>query len=199
MAVDDVFKVAVLGSFGNGHPWVMTHHYIQQAAETYDTAAEDLANEFLLGPATVLAQIMSVNDTIDTIEVRQVIGGLEGYDLPANLPGEESGDGLPPQVCPLVKWSTGYVGRRNRGRSYFPAGVETSQIAGELTVTFKGAVQNVANDHLEVGGGTPAKWQKVVYGKANPEADPPLTEHVAIITSAIVRTTLATQQRRKAV
>lgn len=203
MAVGDIYKLSVLGTFGVGHMWVMTHHYRQVLGTIVDTPGEDLATQFEAEVAALLAQIISTNYVINTLEVRQITGGLEAFDLPVELPGEHSGEELPPQVCPLVKWSTGLSGRRNRGRSYFPASVETTQTAGELTTTFKTAVQNVANAHLRLGESLAPTWEKVIYGypyEGDPTSTPPKlprAENVALVTSAIVRNNLATQRRRR--
>lgn len=203
MAIGDIYKLSVLGTFGSGHQWVMTHHYRQVLVTIVDTPGEDLATQFESEVASVLAQIISTNYVINTIEVRQITGGLEAYDLPLELPGEQVGEELPPQVCPLVKWATGLSGRRNRGRSYFPASVEATQTAGELSTAYKTAVQNVANAHLRLGESLAPTWEKVIYGypyegdlTATPPK-PPRDENIALVTTAVVRNNLATQRRRR--
>lgn len=197
MAIGDVYKLSVQGSFGVAHQWVMTHHYRQELAYILSTPAEGLATAYAEDVAPTLAQILSANYLIDVIEVRQVTGGLESFDYAADIPGEMAGETLPPQICPLVKWSTGLSGRRNRGRSYYPAPPESVQDAGIMGGTYKTAVQNVSDLHLTLGATVDITWQKVVYGYPNPDTDPPLDENIVVITSAVVRNILATQRRRK--
>lgn len=75
------------------------------------------------------------------------------YDVRLEADPEGEGNGLPPQVSPLISWRTGVPGRANRGRTYMgpycvdsadlsnvvgPAGDATSDFAEAMIANFTG-------------------------------------------------------------
>lgn len=197
MAIGDVYKLAVVGAFGLGQEFVNTFHYRCEDAGAGDFPS-DLALSWQLTALPNYLDLLMDSSLVVQIEVRQVTGSpLASNDLVINETGANSGEQLPPQVCPLVSWRTGLIGRRNRGRSYLPAPPENIQDAGALTTGFLESIQTFADSCKLLTGGGFGDWQLVIYGKANPDAEPPLDENIVPVTTALVRRDLATQRRRR--
>lgn len=189
MAIGDFYKLSIVGTFGLGQQFVNTLHYRQELI-TLGDPSETLANQFNDQVITGYSQIISANDVVNTIEVRQLTGSpLGAFDLAVDVQGSDAGDALPPQNAPLVSWRTGLVGRANRGRIYLPAPVEDTQTQGQLSTAYKAAAQNVADSMIEVGDLVSTFWQLVIFHQTSLTGTP--------VVSAIIRNDIATQRRRR--
>jgi len=96
--------------------------------------AEDVADKV----TELYGGLIMSSSQVQSIEVRQVTDPpLTGFDLPMDLLGGQSGDQLPPQVCGLITWRTGFIGRNQRGRIYLPAPAESLNNAGQVATSLK--------------------------------------------------------------
>lgn len=190
MALNDIYKASLVGAFGTGQQFVNTLHY-RQVLVGLANPVEELAAQIEAIVLPELVQILPNPYIVFTVEIRQVTGSpLEGTDLPVNAQGVVTGDPLPSQVCPLVSWRTGLLGRANRGRMYLPAPVEGAQVAGQLSTTFMANVQTVADSMLSLSVLGDEAFIAVIYSADNNPTGLP-------ITTAVVRQDLATQRRRR--
>lgn len=190
MAVGDLYRLAVIGKLGMGQMFVSVLHYQQMATEG-GVGARELAEAFEREALDAYcAQIPSAY-LVTQLEARQVTGGEEAFDLPVVAAGVGVGDPLPPQVCTLISWRTGFVGRKNHGRTYLPAPVEAAQVSGNLTSEVIGAYNDVAAAlmTLEREGGAGTQFSLSVYHRDDGTFTP--------VQSYIVRGQLATQRRRR--
>lgn len=196
MAIDDIYKLSIVGEYGLGQEFVNTFHY-KQLADPADPPAEALAIAFRDACIPTYLDLLLDSSEVIQLEVRQVTGGLAAFDLAIAEFGTNSGvDQLPPQVSPLVSWRTGLAGRRNRGRTYLPAPPENVQDAGALTSGFVSSITTWANTTLLLTIEDVETWQHVVYGAPCPSCTPPRSENIVNITSFLVRNDLRTQRRR---
>lgn len=197
MAVGDIYKLSVVGTFGLGQTFVNTLHYRQEIFQTNPVESITTLFNSIVIPEYV--QIINTATVVNTLEARQITGEepLLGFDLPVEEAGTITGQQLPPQVCPLVSWRTGFIGRRFRGRTYFPAPVEADQEAGQLTPGYQANLQTVADAMIQLTLLTVVIFQLVIFGAANPDVDPPLDEIITPVLTAVVRQDLATQRRRR--
>jgi len=144
-----IWKVSIVGRFGLGQTFVNTMHYRQLGAIVGSDPAELLANDVADKVTELYAGLICASSQIDAIEVRQVTDPpLTGFDLPMSVNGGQSGDQLPPQVCGLISWRTGMIGRNQRGRIYVPAPAESLNDAGQVAVGLQDAYADFATAML---------------------------------------------------
>lgn len=191
MATGDSYKLEVIGAFNFGQQFVHSLHYRQTLDFPGSTGAEQVINAWRDDCEAAFLATVPVGSGILKFVARGILGNLEQFEVPVTLiQGTRAGDPLPPNAPPIISWRTGLFGRRNRGRSYMPSGVETDQSAGEITVGFSNALSAYAttcqNITASVLGDT---FEQVVFSKTGLVVNP--------VTGFIVRGTLATQRRRR--
>jgi hypothetical protein len=193
MAINDIFKLSVVGRFPNGQEWVNVHYYKQLVTFILTQPEQGLVDDFQATVEADLLQGMNGDMFLDQYEVRQVSGGLAALDVPVGLTGTGgSGDMLSPMDCPLVSWRTGLIGRANRGRTYFPSILESLQANGVISAAGLTFYQTVADDHITLKDaltGLQSDWSKVIFH--TDASDSP------VVTTGLVRNQLATQRRRR--
>jgi hypothetical protein len=95
----------------------------------------------------------------------------------------EGGDGLPPQVTPIISWRTGNIGRQNRGRTYMGPYQTTACRETDILSPAQDAVYAFADAMI-------AHFTDVTPGEAPAFAivsrvrgtDPPTDGHYALVT-----------------
>lgn len=189
MAVNDVYKLSIVGTFGLGQTFVNTIHYKQLQAVLIPSA-ESLGAMFNDQVMEGYLDLLMNSSVVNVIETREVTPpGEEGFDTVVNLPGHLTGEQLPPMNAPLISWRTGLVGRKNRGRMYLPAPNEVSQASGALTSGYVTNAQIVADNMITLLDVVDPVWQAVIWHSVDGTSTP--------ITTAIIRLDIATQRRRR--
>lgn len=109
------------------------------AIETWATTGNPSSN---LG----LMETRNVNTELTGIRCTALGTGsdLEAFEA-SNTPGSNTGNPLPPESALVTTWYTGFVGRSNRGRSYWPGqDPDTLDTTGEVNATqVNGLVQTM--------------------------------------------------------
>lgn len=191
MAVNDVFRVSAVGRFGTGQDFVNVWYY-RQVAGSLAAPMTDLISAWQDQVQDLYMACMPAANVLDSLEIRGVTNPSLGQDQAIGAQGGQSGDALPPQTASLVSWRTGFVGRRNRGRTYLPAPVETVQSAGTLSAGMLTAMADfaVAAIALQDPANLGTAWFHLViyHHDLGTSTD---------VNSYLVRSELATQRRRR--
>lgn len=191
MAINDIFKLSVVGVFGTSQQFVNTFHYKQVFAVLIDPN-ERLAADWVANVLPLYEDILSANSVVQSIEVRALNGSLTGFDQPLTAIGNLAGESLPPQASPIITWRSAQIGRANRGRSYIPAPNEGQQAAGVLAGSYLTSMQNFADGAIAVTDvltGLVEEYHMVVYHRA--------TETSVDVLTGLPREIMGTQRRRR--
>lgn len=197
MALNDVYRMALVGVGSAGQQLVNVHHY-QQVAGTGSDEGLQLIDAWVAQASASWADCVGVDNLMTQIQIRNITQPEKGmdYSLPTPIPGEMTGEGLPPQTAGIISWRTGLIGRRRRGRTFmFPAG-ESAQNNGQWN---SGHLSNL-NDYglimLELdSAGT--SYQMVIYSA--PDTTPPPSPAVLVtpVTGVVIPIYTASQRRRR--
>lgn len=151
MALNSVFKVAMVGSYFSSDV-VLTSHYRQTLANTsVESDTDSLAAAVAEDVLPLLIPILVPAVTISRIEVRSLVppgGTLVGTDLPLSEDnvGIQDDDGLPPSVAIVIRRRTAQLGRKFRGRQYIPGTAVGWMLDGELNpANISGPLTDYAN------------------------------------------------------
>ncbi len=191
MAVNSIYKVAIVGVGGFSQDLVTTLHYRAEDATIFDTQAEDLAQAIVADVVPSFRDTFNSSSGVLTIQVRGVTDPTEGFDYsyPSLQLGSRGGDPLPPQAAGVITWTTGRVGRRFRGRAFLWAAGEGDQAGGAFTPTYQAIMSAFAEAAQYIGDGiATSHYQQVVYSRKFTLATP--------INGHVVRNTVYTQRRR---
>lgn len=125
----------------------------------------------------------------DQVEVRLKIGGeLHVAAVALTVTGGDASAMAPPQVSWLIKKTTGFAGRSNRGRFFLPGAVEGAiDAGGALTPTALSNLQIAASQFL---GDLGTLGQEMVVLHENPALTP------RVVTALVVDARVATQRGR---
>jgi len=126
MALNSVFKVAIVGTYF-GQEIVLTSHYRQTLANTsVESDTDSLAVAVQEDVLPSLIQCCVFDMIFNRIEVRSLVppgGVLLGTDLALTEDnvGTQDATGMPPSVAIVLRRRTAQLGRKYRGRQYLPA------------------------------------------------------------------------------
>lgn len=193
MATGQIYKLALVGQGPNGQKLVQTFHYRADGGPIADTQSHDLALAWIDGAVGTFLSTFTNQSNLIGIEVRGVTDPTEGYDysFPTPQAGGRAGESLPPQSSAVITWTTGKVGRRYRGRSFFWPAMEDDQAGGQWESAYITALAAFANDSMLLASSAAhAQYTQVVYSRT-----------FAISTQVsgfVVRNTVYTQRRRVA-
>lgn len=147
----------------------------------------DLVDEVLEWWTEELAPLTHNSYTCQKVEARD---NLVVFDQIAGVTGARSGDAAQPQTSALVSLTTGFIGRQNRGRMYWPGVLLDGDVYddGSINPTQRAALTG-ALSALEdkLAAHTPAAQLYILHG----------TELVpTVVTGANVQSQTATVRRR---
>jgi len=184
------------------------------------TLADDLMAVFRPGQVTAVdwktwtfTQLWGSNMTIDAPRCRRLGGkAYAGAFTPPTTGTNNATDALPPQCAMVTTLSTGFVGRRKRGRNYMFGTAEGDQIAGTYSTSVVSAAQARWNTlvtkyglNAVTGSFRLGVWSERTAsgcipnetGGGHTQIDTPHPELAfTAISSAQVRNTVFTQRRR---
>lgn len=191
MASGDIYRLAVQGTGPQVQQLVCVFHYAEPAVVIgnpgfdlvdawRDTAEADWANSF------------SSSCSITRYSVRGVTDPTFGYDLDLStpVPGEQTGDAVPPQDAAVITWTTGLIGRSYRGRSYVWPMHEGSVSAGAINSGYATALGVFATSAMSVASALLSlNWTLQVWSPTLQIATP--------VVGYVVRPYLRSQRRRQ--
>lgn len=193
MAIGDIFKLAVVSSFGLGQACVNTFHYKQLTTFLGFSPVDILAEDWQAVVQPNYLGIMPTSMLLEQLQIRQVSGGELSLDFPVAVGGTGgTGGTLPPMDCALISWRTGLIGRANRGRTYLTAPFESFQDAGTLTTGALDQYQTLADSMILIHDGITGlipHFQLVIF-HTNAADSPEVAQ-------GLVRNLIATQRRRR--
>jgi hypothetical protein len=197
MALEDVYRVAVVGIGSAGQELINVYHY-RKSAGSADNSGVLLIDAWTSNLGPDYAALISELCAIIGFEVRNLNQPEFGtdYTLPEAIQGTQEGEMLPPQTSAVISWRTGFIGRRRRGRTYvWPAG-EANQNAGQWNGPYLTLLAAFGAAATTISSGTDV-WELVIYSA--PDTDPPPSPPVLVtpVTSAVIPTFTASQRRRR--
>lgn len=167
MAINDIYRLSVEGISVAGTELVNVHYYRQVGSPGGDDGMQ-LALDWYSTVGAAYMAACSAGVAMVGFKARNLTQPQFGVDyaLPAPLNGSITGDSLPPQDTAVIRWTTGLIGKRRRGRTYmWPTG-ESQQSAGQLIpahLTLLSVIATVLPNPAGVGS-----WQKVIYSPPTP-------------------------------
>lgn len=193
MALNDVFRLSVVGS-NQGISELVNVHYYQQISAGAGVTGADLVEAWVAAALPSFLTTFSSACFVSGFEVRNMTQPEFGVDVAVDPieNGERTGQMLPPQNAPVISWRTGLIGRRRRGRSYGWPGSEDDQNAGQMNTAWQTSLALYAAAAIEVAN--LATYHKVIYSD-QPDLDPPLL--VTPVTNAVIDVILGSQRRRR--
>lgn len=205
MAVNDVFKVALVGGLFE-QEIVNVFHYQQTTANTSGISeTESLARAFFNSMITPLRACLSYEMQWGTIEARSVVVPPippVGYDYAITQQGEGEDVSMPPTVAAIIKKKTAFLGRKYRGRNYFAGiprdSVENGQIISGVLSVWETLRDAMAATITWTAGGSPG-FRPVIAAYTYSSGDDPVIDGIRVtpITSGEVDTVLRSQRRRE--
>ena len=176
MAVDDVYQLQLRSVYAGQQLMNTLHFRTKTAADPTPATALLLADDWKNAFRT--AQVTTFN--YSSWLLQQVRGGTVSYTnrpclrdggiriegaFTGAVAGAVVGDGMPPQSAIVTTLSTGFSGRRRRGRLYLPGFQEQDQSAGQLipgAVTFMQSLWATQMGKFGPGGSN-ATWQLGIW------------------------------------
>lgn len=144
------------------------------------------------GQVDILQPTMKVGQgTTDLIEVTAT---------GATSSGASAGTYMPPQVCVLVKKTTGNAGRKNRGRTYVPFASPIASVAenGHIDNAYRNGFQDAMDTFLAglVTAGAPMCIANKTFNQALPPHHVTHIDSGPLVVGYTVEGVVATQRRR---
>jgi len=205
----DVYKAALVGTLF-GQEVVVTSYWRQSGANTSDADSRTaLASAIGTSCNGNMAPQLSNSLVFNTAQIRDVVpfgdtvGGVDytGGDFP--FPGSVTTSvAAPPSTAVVTRKRTAVLGRKGRGRNYWPGVPMGSTSIGQLTSGAFAAWTTAWTAFLQTltlssGGGSVAFNPVIVGIDTKDEAGHALTYRVTDITSADVDPVLRQQRRRE--
>lgn len=194
MSVNDIYKLTIEGLGPSAQQLTNTLYY-KQTAGTADLPGTALIDAWYAQCMAAFLDLLHEDVAVTKMHTRNLSSpeyGLD-YDLSPTQAGTVEGLGLPPQCSANIQFTTGYIGKTNRGRNYlWPTAVDM-QNHGQWNETYQGAAA-IYMAALEDIDGDPNFWSLCIL-EGTGVGDPPVGVYVTEVTlDAIVRT-----QRRRVV
>lgn len=192
MALNDVFKLTLEGLGPQGQQIINTLYYRQTTTTGADEGTQLIDGWYAACSAALIAMLSNTCSFTEmhTRNLTQPLYGLD-YTLSPALAGTITGECLPPSVAGVLQFSTGFIGKRARGRNYtWPTG-ESQQNQGQWVVGFQGLATAYGNALTTVTNGG-ASYRHVTYSPA-PEGG---TELVLLVQDVALDPITRTQRRR---
>jgi len=193
MAVNSIYKLALLGRGPQNQEMVNTLYYKALTGTIFDTQSEDLIEAWMNDTELpeAFTNLFHSSCSFTGIQVRGITDPTEGADVlfDTPVPGQNTGQCLPPFTSCVVTFTTGKIGRSYRGRNFLWPTSEANQDAGMLISGYTDAVVDYAEAIQSVGSGVEtAVYAQVIWSPTLAIATP--------VTGATPRATLHLQRRR---
>lgn len=189
MAVGQVYRIAARSTFNNVDDIVNVWHYRQELV-VIGNPAEDLANQWATDLTLLYRGLFGGGVAITDLSVRPIAPATEFFDLNLGAQaGTLAGQTLPLPNAPIITWRSDLIGRRNRGRTFFPPPTENEQDGGSISAALITALTNFGDAAMQLLELGVPQWQMVVHSEVGGTDVP--------VTSFVVRSIMGTQRRRK--
>jgi hypothetical protein len=185
--IPDMWRVALHWAGVAGTYAINVMHFLDG---TGSRSATDVATTIDGNVTANMWALVSDGTAVDILSVRPLDGLSPATDWatgePAKWTGATSGNPIP-NVASIVKFRTGFAGRRHRGRVFLPFVSEGAVNAGQLDSTKVGSAQTAWNNFLaaQVVDDLPLYVVSAASGTGDS------------VTSLVVEQTAATQRRRQ--
>jgi hypothetical protein len=154
--------------------------------------------------SAVVAPQVDTSTSIATVGIRDLrtANQAEFFQATTGTTGNGAGEKVPNNIALCVTHRTSLAGKSFRGRSYMPFNAEAS-FDGETSLYLPAAGVAAAKFWTDIKAGlvsnptTNGSLQLAVLSRGNPKATPPVEPRVTVIITSMVRSTLATTQRRR--
>jgi hypothetical protein len=196
LAVGNILKARIVCINDKNKTAFNIKHWRVSAIVAGVPTIEDAAEAFSIGLGGRYANCMATNATFWAVGMSRIFPNPptgEVWGTSGRTGGTATGDPLPSQTCGLVKLSSPFAGKTNRGRLYVPFPAEDDNDTGDLPSG--GYIVNAAGlGSLMVGGvtltiaGRTATYIGIIWHKAS-------TSYTDL-TTATARGKWATQRRR---
>lgn len=167
MADLNTFRVSLVGQDGFQSTVVVTFHYVP-TINNIDPSASDCADCFANAIDEGVADITVSGVNYNKIVVRDEGDPLVGVELAHEVNGVVAGAAMPPQIAGQIEKLTGFIGRRNRGRTYWPGASENQNDAGAPNETYRDSLEIVMNQLLVLNDALTnlvPRYKMVVFSK----------------------------------
>jgi len=149
MAIGDVFKLTTIAEHLSGGKQAVNSWYFEQLGVLIlDTPEEDLFDAFLSNVQPVLLDLFTNFISIVTVNIGKGPEYFTSFQQTVNWQGTASGDPMPAQNCPLLKYRTADVSRRGRGRLFLFAANESVNSSGAPTGAYQDAINTLGEAAL---------------------------------------------------
>lgn len=194
MAQFDVFSLAIEGLGASGQQLVNRMYY-EQSSAVGDNDGTLLIDAWYASCMAQFQDMIGVDIAVTEMHTRNLNQPLFGIDyaLSPTLAGTVTGDGLPPQCAGCLQFTTGLIGKQNRGRNYlWPTG-ESMQNHGQWNSTYQGlvAAYGAVIETITAGSST---WRLVVLAGVDPGATP-----LGIVVTEVTLDPIVRTQRRRVI
>lgn len=205
MAVNDVFRVAVVGSL-HGQQIVSVFHYKQATNNvTANSDVKELALAWKADVMTPYVEAMSQDYTGLVIEARSMpIGGapMVGHDQTEAVVGDVAQDALPPASAAVIRRITGFLGRKYRGRLFMPAvpvgWVSEGRITDAGGIAIYGSLANAMKAVIDSpNAGAPTFTPVIAAYEYTPPLVHPTSVRSTVITGCTLDKIVRSQRRRE--
>lgn len=196
MAVNDIYKLIVIGKTTNGDPNINTFYYRESVLGLGNDEAHLVSGwnaNILSYYRACLSNIYTVVE-IDAYRVAPTIGAL--FRSTAGFPalGTVAANSMPDNLSIVISKRTGLAGRSSRGRVFMPGVPATFITAGLLNSTGQTAYDNMGNAMVTGFADGGFSYTPVLFNKRKP----PLASFFNPLVFWIVNT-IPRQQRRREV
>lgn len=192
MALNDIFRMAIVGTGPNSQELVNVHHYRQVNTGGGDLG-DALGRAWIDVASAAWAQCVSINCAVVQLQIRNLTQPQFGVDFTDDLPiaGAQTGETLPPNASFVISWRTGLIGRARRGRTFMWPPNEAAQASGQISGGQNTLYQAYAAEMLQLlDPDTAAVFNMVVHSETLAEDNQ--------VTTFVIPQFMATQRRRRA-
>lgn len=145
----NTFRASMEGLDGFESLVVVTWHYRPDPGADTPTMAKFAATLKTQLELVVPAMVVSgVN--FSRLVVRDEGDITLGTELSLSIAGSRAGQAMPPQIAGQVEKLTGFIGRRNRGRNYWPGPSEDDSDGGAPDATYRAALVALMESLMQV-------------------------------------------------
>jgi len=192
MALNDIFRMALVGTGPNAQQLVNVHHYRQVNSGGGDLG-DALARAWVDQASAAWAAAVSTTCAVIQIQVRNLTQPQFGVDYTDDLPiaGAVTGEALPPNAAFIISWRTGLIGRARRGRTFMWPTNEAAQAGGQISGGQNALYQAYADEMLQLlDPGSAAVFNMVVHSEVLAEDNQ--------VTTYVIPQFMGTQRKRRA-
>lgn len=191
MALNDIFRMAIVGTGPNAQQLVNVHHYRQTTSGGGDLG-DHLGRAWIDTASAAWQACVTDDSAVLVLQIRNVTQPTLGVDFTDDLPlaGTQGGEAMPPNSPFIISWRTGLIGRARRGRTYMWPAEEAAQNAGQISGGQSALYTTYATAMLALSDpDTTAEFEMVIHSEVVLEDN--------VVTTFVIPQFAGTQRRRR--